>query len=65
MAAWVDRHVGEYESRASFVRAVLRKEMEREREEGLRQMFDRAAEELSDEDLGEREDLVAAFAGRG
>lgn len=64
LAAWVDGHVAEAGSRASFVREVLRDEMERERERELRVMFDRAAEELTEEDLEEREDLVEAFSGR-
>ena len=40
----------------------MRKRCERER--ALLKMFNEAAEELTEEDLQERESLVAGFAGR-
>lgn len=64
MADWIDRRVPEGESRAQFVRDLLKEEMRREREEALRAMFDRAADELTTEDLEERERGVAVFPNR-
>lgn len=63
LLGWVDRRRGE-QSRAGFVRDVLRDRMAREREEEVRRMFDRAAKDLAEEDREEREDLVSGFADR-
>ncbi|MFQ5889628.1 MAG: hypothetical protein ACE5JR_06205 [Gemmatimonadota bacterium] len=64
MANWIDRHLPQNGSRAEFVRDLLERQMRRERQERLREMFDRAAAELNREDLEEREDLLSSFADR-
>lgn len=64
MADWIERRVPRGGSRAQFVRDLLEREMRREREEELREMFDRAAEELTEEDREERERPVDVFPDR-
>ncbi len=64
MSRWIEQHREQREARAAFVRRVLELEMKREREEELVSMFNRAAKDLTDEDLGDRQLGARAFADR-
>jgi len=61
--AWLERRAGGQRRKAAFVRRLIEEERAREREETQLQMFNEAAEDLTPEDLEERESLVGAFAG--
>ena len=60
--AWLERRAGGRSKKADFVRRLIEKEMARERDEELLQMFDEAAASLRDADHAEREALLGAFA---
>ncbi|MEE8446970.1 MAG: hypothetical protein V3S52_04905 [Gemmatimonadota bacterium] len=64
MNRWIEQHREQGEARAAFVRRVLELEMRRGREEELVSMFNRAARDLTDEDLGDRHLVASAFADR-
>lgn len=61
MADWLERRAGTAGSKAEVVRTLIEEEMAREERERLRAMFDAAAEELTDEELEDRDRLVGAF----
>ena len=61
---WIEQHRKQGEARAAFVRRVLELEMKRGREEELVSMFNRAAKDLTDEDLGDRQLVARAFSDR-
>ncbi len=64
MNRWIEQHRGQGEAREAFVRRVLELEMKRGREEELVSMFNQAARDLTDEDLGDRQLVARAFADR-
>ena len=64
MNRWIEQHREQGEAHAAFVRRVLELEMKRGREEELVSMSNRAAKDLTDEDLGERRLAARAFADR-
>ena len=59
---WLERRAGR-SNKAEFIRKLLEKEMAREREEELLQVFNKAAADLTEEDRAEREALLGAFSG--
>ena len=61
--AWLEQQAGQRSKKASFVRALIEKEMARVRHQQLLEMFNEAAAEVDDEELENREQLVSAFAG--
>ncbi len=61
--AWLERRAGGSRNKAGLVRRLIEREMAREREQELLRMFNRAAEDVIDEDLEERESLIGGFAG--
>lgn len=61
--AWLERRAGSTRNKAGFIRQLIDREQAREREQELRAMFDAAAEDLTHEDLAERETLLGGFAG--
>ena len=61
--AWLERRAGSRHNKAGFVRQLIERERAREREEELLAMFNEAAEDLSAEDLEERESLIGGFVG--
>ena len=61
--AWLERRAGSSRNKAGFVRRLIERERAREREQELLAMFNRAAEDLTGEDLEERESLLGGFAG--
>ena len=60
---WLERRAGSSQNKAGFVRRLIERERAREREQELLEMFNRAAAEVTDEDLEERESLLGGFAG--
>ena len=60
MDLWLERRAGR-SNKAEFIRKLLEKEMVREREEALLQVFNKAAADLTEEDRAEREALIGAF----
>lgn len=62
--AWLEKRAGGSRNKAGLVRRFIEREMAREREQELLRMFNRAAEDVTEEDLEERESLVGGFAGR-
>lgn len=61
--AWLERRAGNRRNKAGFVRQLIEKEMAREREQELLEMFNEAARDLTPEDFDERESLLGGFAG--
>lgn len=61
---WLDRQAGGSRRKASFVRDLIERERERERQQELLDMFNRAASELTDEDRAERDLLVGALSAQ-
>ena len=59
---WLERRAGR-SNKAEFIRKLLEKEMSREREEELLEVFNKAAADLTEEDRAEREALLGAFSG--
>ncbi len=56
--AWLERRAGGSRNRAGFVRQLIEQEMAREREQDLLRMFNRAAEDVTEDDVRERESLL-------
>ncbi len=61
--AWLERRAGSRRNKAGFIRQLLEKEMARERDQKLLEMFNAAAEDLTAKDFDERETLLGGFAG--
>lgn len=62
--AWLEVRAGNNKNKAGFIRQLIERERAREREQELLEMFNAAAEDLTEEDLAERESLLGGFAGR-
>ena len=60
--AWLERRAGGHANKADFIRRLIEKEMEREREESLLEMFNKAAADLTEGDHAEREALLGVFS---
>lgn len=58
---WLDARAREEGSKADVVRRLIEEGMAREEEERLRQMFDTAAAELTEEERADRDLLLGAF----
>ncbi|HEX8904812.1 MAG TPA: hypothetical protein VF771_08230 [Longimicrobiaceae bacterium] len=61
---WLEARAGGPRRKATFIRDLIERERAAERHQELLEMFNKAAEELTDEDFAERERLVDAFANR-
>ncbi len=61
--AWLEIRAGGSKNKAGFVRQIIEREWAREREQELLEMFNRAALDVTEEDLAERESLLGGFAG--
>ncbi len=61
---WLEHRAGGARKKAAFIRGLVERERAAERESELLEMFNRAAEELTDADHAERERLIGAFAHR-
>ncbi len=59
---WLEQRAGGHSKKADFVRRLIEKEMARELEENLLEVFNKAAADLTDGDRAEREGLLGAFA---
>ncbi len=59
--AWLERRAGGSRNKARFVRRLIEQERARERERELVWMFNRAAEDLTEDDLEERESLLGGI----
>jgi|GraSoiStandDraft_5_1057265.scaffolds.fasta_scaffold1265497_1 hypothetical protein len=62
--AWLELRAGGGKNKAGFIRQLIEHERAREREQTLLEMFNRAAADVTSEDLDERESLLGGFAGR-
>ena len=62
--AWLECRTGGGKNKAGFIRQLIERERAHEREQLLLEMFNRAAADVTVEDLEERESLLGAFAGR-
>jgi predicted DNA-binding protein len=60
--AWLEHRAGGSKNKASFLRELIEREMAREKESNLLEMFNEAATELTEEDHHERESLLGGFA---
>lgn len=61
--AWLEIRAGNNKNKAGFIRQLIERERAREREQELLAMFNEAAEDLTSEDLKERESLLGGFSG--
>jgi len=61
--AWLQRRAGGRSNKADYVRRLIEREMAREREENLLEVFNKAAADVTESDRAEREALLGAFAG--
>lgn len=52
-------------TKATVIRDLIEREMQRSREEELLDTFNRAERDLTSKDRDEREQLLGAFSGRG
>ncbi len=59
---WLEQRAGGPAKKADFVRRLIEREMARDREENLLEVFNKAAAELADGDRAERDALLGAFA---
>lgn len=59
--AWLERRAGGRSKKAEFIRRLIEREMAREKEANLLDMFNKAAAEVREEDRTEREALLGAF----
>lgn len=59
---WLEERAGGARKKAAFIRGLVERERAVEREGELLRMFNRAAEDLTEEDREERERLVSALA---
>lgn len=60
--AWLEKRAGGTSNKADFVRALIEREMARERQEALLEVFNEAAADVTESDRAEREALLGAFA---
>ncbi len=60
---WLERRAGGRSNKAHFVRSLIEREMAREREETLIEVFNKAAVDVTESDRAEREQLLEAFSG--
>jgi hypothetical protein len=60
--AWLERRAGGKSNKADFVRRLIEREMSREREETLLEVFNQAAADVTESDRAEREALLGAFS---
>lgn len=58
---WLETRARETGSKADVVRGLIEREMVREEEDRLREMFDAAASELTEEEREDRDLLLGAF----
>ena len=58
---WLEKRAREIGSKADVVRSLIEKEMAREEEVRLREMFDAAAADLTEEEREDRDLLLGAF----
>jgi hypothetical protein len=61
--AWLEIRAGNNKNKAGFIRQLIERERAREREQELLAMFNEAAEDVTPEDLMERESLLGGFSG--
>lgn len=61
--AWLARRAGSSQNKAEFIRQLIERERQREREEKLLEMFNEAAAHVASADREERESLLGGFAG--
>lgn len=61
--AWLEVRAGSGKNKAGFIRQIIERERAREREQDLLEMFNRAALDVTEEDLAERESLLGGFVG--
>jgi hypothetical protein len=61
--AWLQRRAGGRSNKADYIRRLIEREMAREREENLLEVFNKAAANVTESDRAEREALLGAFAG--
>jgi hypothetical protein len=61
--AWLEARAGGGKNKAGFIRQLIERERDREREQELLAMFNEAAADVTSEDLEERESLVGGFSG--
>jgi hypothetical protein len=61
--AWLEVRAGSGKNKAGFIRQLIERERAREREQVLLDMFNRAAADVTSDDLDERESLLGGFAG--
>lgn len=61
--AWLEKRAGGSSNKANFVRALIEREMAREREEALLEVFNEAAADVTESDRAERDSLLGAFIG--
>lgn len=59
--AWLEKRAGGSSNKADFVRALIEREMARERQEALLEVFNEAAADITDSDHAERDALLGAF----
>lgn len=59
---WLERRAGGRSNKADFVRRLIEREMAREREENLLDVFNKAASDVTEADRAEREALLGVFA---
>jgi hypothetical protein len=60
---WLDKQAGGSRRKARFIRELIDRERARQRQQELLGIFNRAAAELTHEDLEDRELVVGSFAG--
>ncbi|MFY9822899.1 MAG: hypothetical protein WAM82_16075 [Thermoanaerobaculia bacterium] len=63
--AWLERRAGSSKNKAGVIRQIIERERAREREQELLRIFNRAAADVTGEDLEERESLLGAFVDGG
>lgn len=61
--AWLEIRAGNNKNKAGFIRQLIERERARERDQELLAMFNEAAEDVTSEDLMERESLLGGFSG--
>ena len=59
--AWLELRAGSSQNKAGFVRRLIERERDRDREQALLRMFNEAAADLTREDVEERESLLGGF----
>ncbi|HEX7239196.1 MAG TPA: hypothetical protein VF263_02940 [Longimicrobiaceae bacterium] len=62
---WLERAAGGRDKRADYIRRLVEEDMRRTQEEAEVAMFNRAAEDLTEQDIEEREQLLGIFSNRG